>query len=167
MKWIHAGWLLAITLTAFSPVLQATDITITVNGKVVAKPCTVSTTNASVDLGELYTFSLVSAGSASAWHSTELDLSNCPVGTSRVTATFNGTADSTGYYKNQGTAGNLQLELQDTSGARFNNGTSKTVAVNDATQSTRFPLRVRALTVNGGPTQGTIQAVINVTYTWL
>ncbi|MBZ7490923.1 type 1 fimbrial protein, partial [Klebsiella michiganensis] len=27
MKWIHAGWLLAITLTAFSPVLQATDIT--------------------------------------------------------------------------------------------------------------------------------------------
>ncbi|STW04829.1 fimbrial protein FimG [Klebsiella grimontii] len=110
---------------------------------------------------------MLSPGSASGWHDVTLDLSNCPVGTSRVTATFNGTADSTGYYKNQGTAGNLQLELQDTSGARFNNGTSKTVAVNDATQSTRFPLRVRALTVNGGPTQGTIQAVINVTYTWL
>lgn len=70
---------------------------------------------------------MLSPGSASGWHDVTLDLSNCPVGTSRVTATFSGTADSTGYYKNQGTAGNLQLELQDTSGARFNNGTSKTV----------------------------------------
>ncbi|HDX8952232.1 TPA: type 1 fimbrial protein [Klebsiella michiganensis] len=166
MKWIHAGWLLAITLTAFSPVLQATDITITVNGKVVARPCTVSTTNASVDLGELYTFSLVSAGSASAWHSTELDLSNCPEGTSRVVATFSGTADSTGYYKNQGTAGNIQLELQDNSGTTLNNGKQKSVEVNDSSQSVRFPLQVRALSINGGATQGTIQAVINVTYTY-
>jgi minor fimbrial subunit len=39
---------------------QAADVTITVNGKVVAKPCTVSTVNATVDLGDLYTFSLVS-----------------------------------------------------------------------------------------------------------
>jgi len=166
MKWIHAGWLLAITLTAFSPVLQATDITITVNGKVVAKPCTVSTTNASVDLGELYTFSLVSAGSASAWHSTELDLSNCPVGTSRVTASFSGSADATGYYRNQGTARNIQLELQDEGGNTLNTGARKEVQVDDSTQSTRFPLKVRALTVNGGATQGTIQAVINVTYTY-
>jgi type 1 fimbria pilin len=40
-------------LAASSPALQAADVTITVNGKVVAKPCTVSTTNASVELGEL------------------------------------------------------------------------------------------------------------------
>lgn len=74
---------------------------LTVNGKVVARPCTVSTVNATVELGDLYTFSLIGAGSASAWHSVALDLSNCPVGTSRVKATFSGTADSTGYYKNQ------------------------------------------------------------------
>ncbi|HBU6432123.1 TPA: type 1 fimbrial protein, partial [Klebsiella oxytoca] len=86
---------------------------------------------------------------------------------SRVTATFSGTADATGYYKNLGTAGRLQLELQDTGGTRFNTGTAKTVAVDETTQSARFPLRVRALTVSGRPTQGTIQAVINVTYTWL
>ena len=84
MKWIHTGWLLAIMLAASSPALQAADVTITVNGKVVAKPCTVSTTNASVELGELSTFSLVSAGSASSWQSTALDLNNCPVGTSRL-----------------------------------------------------------------------------------
>ena len=33
-------------------------------------------------------------------------------------------------------------------------------------QSGGFPLQVRALSVNGGATQGTIQAVINVTYTY-
>lgn len=102
MKCNYVGWLLASVLTAASSGLQAADITITVNGKVVAKPCTVSTTNAAVDLGDLYTFSLVTAGSASAWHSTALELTNCPIGTSRVIATFSGTADSTGYYKTRG-----------------------------------------------------------------
>lgn len=44
MKRNYVGWLLASVLTAASSGLQAADITITVNGKVVAKPCTVSTT---------------------------------------------------------------------------------------------------------------------------
>lgn len=165
MRWFQPGWLLAVILAAPST-LQAADVTITVNGKVVAKPCTVSTTNATVELGDLYTFSLVSAGSTSAWHTVALDLSNCPVGTSRVTASFSGTADSTGYYKNQGSAGNIQLELQDDSGNRLNTGATKSVQVDEATQTTRFPLQVRAISVNGGATQGTIQAVINVTYTY-
>ena len=121
---------------------------------------------ATIELGDLNTFSLVNAGSSSAWHSVALELSNCPVGTSRVTASFSGTADSTGYYKNQGTAGNIQLELQDDSGNRLNTGATKSVVVDDASQSARFPLQVRALSVNGGATQGTIQAVINVTYTY-
>lgn len=166
MNWTPRGWLLASMLALAVSPLQAADITITVNGKVVAKPCTVSTTQATVELGDLYTFSLVSAGAASAWHSVALDLSNCPVGTSRVTASFSGTADATGYYKNQGTAGNIQLELQDDGGTTLNNGATKSVQVDDTTQSARFPLQVRALTVNGGATQGTIQAVISVTYTY-
>jgi minor fimbrial subunit len=166
MKWTPPGWLVAGALLMAASSLQAADVTITVNGKVVAKPCTVSTTNATVELGDLYTFSLASAGATSAWHSVALDLSNCPIGTSRVVATFSGTADSTGYYKNQGTAGNIQLELQDSGGTTLNNGATQSVQVDDATQSARFPLQVRALTVNGGATQGTIQAVINVIYTY-
>ncbi len=160
MKWTHVGWLLAGLLTA-SASLRAADVTLTVNGKVVARPCTVSTVNATVELGDLYTFSLLGAGSASAWHSVALDLSNCPVGTSRVKATFSGTADSTGYYKNQGTAGNIQLELQNEDGTTLNNGSSQSVQVDEASQSARFPLQVRALSVNGGATQGTIQAVMD------
>ena len=166
MKRNTIGWLLAGMLTTATTPLPAADVTITVNGSVVAKPCTVSTPSATVNLGDLYTFSMASAGAASPWYSVTLSLSNCPVGTSRVTATFSGTADSTGYYQNQGTAGNIQLELQDSSGTTLNNGATKAVQVNDSTLSASFPLQVRALTVNGGATQGTIQAVINVTYTY-
>ncbi|BBR57460.1 MULTISPECIES: fimbrial protein [unclassified Klebsiella] len=166
MKRTCYSWLLAVSLVTASPMLLAADVTITVNGKVVAKPCTVSTSNAAVELGDLYTFSLMSAGSSSAWHSVALELSNCPVGTSRVTASFSGTADATGYYQNQGTARNIQLELQDNGGNTLNTGTSTAVQVDESSQSARFPLQVRALSVNGGATQGTIQAVINVTYTY-
>ena len=151
MKWCKRGYVLAAILALASATIQAADVTITVNGKVVAKPCTVSTTNATVDLGDLYV---------------ALELTNCPVGTSRVTASFSGAADSTGYYKNQGTAQNIQLELQDDSGNTLNTGATKTVQVDDSSQSAHFPLQVRALTVNGGATQGTIQAVISITYTY-
>ena len=157
MKWCKRGYVLAAILALASATIQAADVTITVNGKVIAKPCTVSTTNATVDLGDLYSFSLMSAGAASAWHDVALELTNCPVGTSR---------DSTGYYKNQGTAQNIQLELQDDSGNTLNTGATKTVQVDDSSQSAHFPLQVRALTVNGGATQGTIQAVISITYTY-
>lgn len=83
MKWCKRGYVLAAILALASATIQAADVTITVNGKVVAKPCTVSTTNATVDLGDLYSFSLMSAGAASAWHDVALELTNCPVGTSR------------------------------------------------------------------------------------
>lgn len=159
-------------ITAFSifllgiNVALAADADITVNGRVVAKPCTVATSTASVDLGDLYALNLKNAGSASDWKQVILELINCPIGTSNVTATFSGVIDSTGYYKNQGTSGNLQLQLQDDSGINLSNGKTKTLAVNDSTLSVRFPLQIRVLTVNGSATQGTIQTVINVIYTY-
>lgn len=145
---------------------HAADVTIRVYGSVVAEPCTVSTPSATVDLGELFTFNFAQAGSVSAWYPVTLNLTNCPIGTSRVTAKFTGTTDSTGYYKNQGGATNLQLELQDSDGNNLDNGKTKVVQVDDSTQSANLPLRVRALSVNGNAKQGSIQAEINVTYTY-
>lgn len=165
MKANYVGWLLAYALALNVTTLQANDITIELKGKVVAKPCNVFAPKINVDLGPLNTFSFVSPGSASDWHNINLDLEDCPVGTSRVVATFSGSADSTGYYKNEGTAGNIQLELQDDKDTPLNSGVQKTVQV-DNLQSAHFPLRVRALSVNGGATQGTIRAVINITYTY-
>ncbi|HEF8773649.1 TPA: type 1 fimbrial protein [Providencia stuartii] len=165
-NWKKITALIVGLLSAQITSTYAADVTVTVNGSVVAKPCTVATTTANVDLGDLYTFNLISAGSASEWHSVSLNLVNCPVGTSAVTATFKGTADTTGYYKNQGTAGNIQLQLQNSAGTNLNNGAQQKLQVNDSTLSTSFPLQVRALSVKGGATQGSIQAVIDVTYTY-
>lgn len=145
---------------------HAADVTVTVNGRVVAKPCTVATPSAEVGLGDLFTFDFSQAGSRSAWYPVTLNLTNCPPGTSRVTARFTGTVDSTGYYKNEGGATNIQLELQDTSSNNLNNGKTKAVQVDDSTQSANLPLQVRALSVNGNASQGSIKAVINVTYTY-
>ena len=88
------------------------------------------------------------------------------MGTSRVVATFSGTVDASGYYKNLGTAGNIQLELQDGNGSILNSGSQKSIVVDDSSQSVIFPLQVRVLSVNGKATQGTIKSVISVTYTY-
>ncbi len=72
----------------------------------------------------------------------------------------------TGYYKNEGTAENIQIELRDDQDAALKNGDSKTVIVDEITRNAQFPLKARAITVNGNASQGTIEALINVIYTW-
>ncbi|TJF03128.1 type 1 fimbrial protein [Escherichia coli] len=138
----------------------------TVNGRVVAKPCTIQTKEANVNLGDLYTRNLQQPGSASGWHNITLSLTDCPVETSAVTAIVTGSTDNTGYYKNEGTAENIQIELRDDQDAALKNGDSKTVIVDEITRNAQFPLKARAITVNGNASQGTIEALINVIYTW-
>lgn len=46
------------------------------------------------------------------------------------------------------------------------NGDSKTVIVDEITRNAQFPLKARAITVNGNASQGTIEALINVIYTY-
>lgn len=77
-----------------------------------------------------------------------------------------GSTDNTGYYKNEGTAENIQIELRDDQDAALKNGDSKTVIVDEITRNAQFPLKARAITVNGNASQGTIEALINVIYTW-
>lgn len=83
-----------------------------------------------------------------------------------VTAIVTGSTDNTGYYKNEGTAENIQIELRDDQDATLKNGDSKTVIVDEITRNAQFPLKARAITVNGNASQGTIEALINVIYTW-
>ncbi|EON1114727.1 fimbrial protein [Escherichia coli] len=166
MKRLHKRFLLATFCALFTATLQAADVTITVNGRVVAKPCTIQTKEANVNLGDLYTRNLQQPGSASGWHNITLSLTDCPVETSAVTAIVTGSTDNTGYYKNEGTAENIQIELRDDQDATLKNGDSKTVIVDEITRNAQFPLKARAITVNGNASQGTIEALINVIYTW-
>ena len=156
MKRLHKRFLLATFCALFTATLQAADVTITVNGRVVAKPCTIQTKEANVNLGDLYTRNLQQPGSASGWHNITLSL----------TAIVTGSTDNTGYYKNEGTAENIQIELRDDQDAALKNGDSKTVIVDEITRNAQFPLKARAITVNGNASQGTIEALINVIYTW-
>ena len=166
MKTIYSGVLCAMLCLAAEAV-QAADVTITINGQVVAEPCTITTTTANVSLGTLSTSNLQSAGSVSDWKTVALELTDCPVGTSSVTATFTGTSDSTGtYFLNQGTAGNIAVQLADSSGNNITNGGTLTSAVSDSTLATTFNLEVRAVSSAGSATQGSIQSVVDVTYTW-
>ncbi len=41
-----------------------------------------------------------------------------------------------------------------------------TLNVDEITRNAQFPLKARAITVNGNASQGTIEALINVIYTW-
>ena len=81
MKRLHKRFLLATFCALFTATLQAADVTITVNGRVVAKPCTIQTKEANVNLGDLYTRNLQQPGSASGWHNITLSLTDCPVET--------------------------------------------------------------------------------------
>ncbi|ELE60495.1 hypothetical protein A1UO_01595, partial [Escherichia coli KTE76] len=49
MKRLHKRFLLATFCALFTVTLQAADVTITVNGRVVAKPCTIQTKEANVN----------------------------------------------------------------------------------------------------------------------
>ncbi|MBS0848169.1 fimbrial protein [Citrobacter sp. JGM124] len=166
MKWSKMNVMAFALMALFPAALNAADVNITINGQVVAKPCIVVTKNAEVQLGDLYTRDLQRPGDASKWHSVDLQLTECPVGTGAVTARLSGDTDSTGYFKNQGTASSVQIQVQDENGNTYKNGDSKTVAVNEIAHTAHFPFQVRALTVNGGAGQGTVDALLNVTYTW-
>lgn len=50
MKRLHKRFLLATFCALFTATLQAADVTITVNGRVVAKPCTIQTKEANVNI---------------------------------------------------------------------------------------------------------------------
>ncbi len=167
MKSIRLYLSVLLLTLGITPYVNSADVEITIKGQVVATPCTVSTANANIDLGNLYSADFINPGSTSAWQSFSLNLTNCPVGTSRVTATFSGTSDSSNsYFANTGGAKNMAIQLADSTGNNLKNGSTKVVPVNDSSKSAVLNLEVRAITTQGSASQGSIQSVINVVYTY-
>ncbi|WP_207228905.1 type 1 fimbrial protein [Escherichia coli] len=111
----------------------------------------------------LTTYSALSADSVIKISGRVLDY-GCTVSSDSLNFTVD--LQNTGYYKNEGTAENIQIELRDDQDATLKNGDSKMVIVDEITRNAQFPLKARAITVNGNASQGTIEALINVIYTW-
>ncbi|WP_024531358.1 fimbrial protein [Serratia fonticola] len=170
MKYKNAVLLLGLSLI-LPWLVHAADVTITVNGSVVARPCQTPPGDTTVDFGDIYTTSLNTAGSVTAWKDITLALSGCPVGTSTVNVVFTGLAASNAdYYANSsiaGSAGGIELELQDSANGLLKNGASRDIPVDFNTGTAELPVKVRVRSESGIPTEGNIEAVINVTYTYL
>ncbi|MEG2734538.1 MAG: fimbrial protein [Hafnia sp.] len=152
---------------------QAADrVVINITGRVIASPCTVDNKGLyNVDLGSNIPSNMFNTPASGAdWIPFDITLSDCPLGTSSVTATFTGTPDSddpTTYANTNGSefAQRVSIELQDTTGANL--GNSKSLTKNVALNATvKFPLRARAYSKKGGVTAGKIstQVLMSLTY---
>ncbi|CAI1042890.1 MULTISPECIES: fimbrial protein [Serratia] len=145
---------------------------VNITGVVVASPCTVDTTNSdlNVDLGTSQAKDLATAGNTSTAKPFKLILKDCPTATTKVTASFSGTADTEAggrYATTSGTgmADNVAVEVaQDVSPYTLQNPGSTmetTVVGNTAT----FALRASAY-AKGVVTPGNIASVMSVDFSY-
>lgn len=172
MKTMMDKKVLILTLACtglFSGTVSANSANIDITGKVVASPCVVNGNDPSlaVNLGDaIQANDLATSGSATAWVSTTLKLTNCPASTTSFSVAFAGTADAdANYYKNTGTATNLKLELTDSSGntAYKNGATMENVVITNKA----YDLNMRARAVsNGNVMPGTIVGQVQATFTY-
>lgn len=156
---------------AILPVTVKADPTITVTGQVVASPCTVdaNTVTQTIDLGQDTKQHLLAAGDGGEWADFDLKVTNCPAGTSSVTAKLTGTADSqdSSAWKNSGTSGNIALRVTSRDhNAIYSVNSAVQVKVDTATRSATFPLSARMFTPTGNATAGTFLSVMSVDFTY-
>jgi minor fimbrial subunit len=164
------GLKIAFWLTLFSAVAQA-DPSISLSGNVVASPCTVDTdtVNKTVELGSLNSWEMRTAGAASAWQDFELLLTNCPAGTSTVTATLSGSVDiqDVTAWKNSGTSTNMALRIASRDRTIiYVPGNAMSQNINSSSRSASFLLSARMFTPQGNPSAGTFRSVMNVDFTY-
>lgn len=145
---------------------QATDVPLTITGRVVARPCTVSTTSATIDLAEPDLSKSYESGSdiLSGWGETTLYLTRCPPETSVVMATFTGPAEGD-FFRNVGTAKGVVVELQSSASQILKNNSSFNFKIMPD-RNASYTLRAR-IRKSGDIASGSIAAIISITYTYL
>lgn len=164
-KWLAGAFMMML------PWLSFADASLMLTGNVVASPCTVDTdtVNKTVELGTQQRRDLQTAGEGGEWQDFDLLLTNCPAGTTKVTATLSGTVDTQDAtaWKNSGTSTNMALQIASRDRSQtVAPGNSLAQNVNISTRSATFPLSARMFTPQGSATAGTFQSVMNVDFTW-
>jgi minor fimbrial subunit len=149
------------------------DTQLNITGTIKASPCVVngdSGGSIDVDLGtHIQASTLAAASSASDWKAFNLTLSNCPLTTNNVTATFSGlpATESATLYKNTGNATKVQVELQDAANNNLGNGKTMTQPVSHTTNTAVFGLKARVYSRQGGATPGSIVGTVQVAFIYL
>lgn len=167
-KLFKLGYCGLALLAAHSMEVNAADIsTINVTGNVVASPCVIDASNATIniDLGDIQATTLATAGTGSPWKTFDIILKGCPVSTTKAIVVFSGTQDpdDATRYKNAGTATNLSVEL--TGGGGMNFGNTKGTTIGVASNTATFALRTRAYS-KGNTMPGTINATVVASFTY-
>lgn len=152
----------------------ADPVSITITGRVTAAACTTgNSATYSVVMPDVTAATLNPAASfATAWKTFDVVLSNCPAGTSTVTATFDGTPDAADANKyanatGAGYATNVSVQVQNRSGAIGDKGKNSTMTVNvDASKNATFDLQARPFSTAGSATVGNISTVVLMNFTY-
>lgn len=162
---IFSGCLAAVFPT---PQVRAdTGNSLTLSGEVKASPCTVDDSTKTIDLGAYYVATMAKDGD---YVKFSITLSNCPTGTSNVSATFSGDPDSSSpqwYYANTkitGAATGIRIELASDETEKKGLGNGRTLKVTVGTdRKAKFKLQARINKGNSVPSAGLIQTTVNIT----
>ncbi|ELY4525202.1 fimbrial protein [Cronobacter turicensis] len=168
---------LALCTMFFSGSIFAGDpVTINVTGNIISSPCTFDTSASTlnINLGDKGAADLATAGAEMPSKKFSLAMKDCPTGTTKVTATFTGTDDTSSTigsgFKNSGTATNMVVQIKDDASAdwtsSFKSGGSMTVNVNTSDNTAKFDLATRAYTPTGSVNPGTINTSIVADFTY-
>lgn len=169
-----AALFLAVACTVTSPA-SASDSTVNVTASIVASPCKVASDSVvEVDLGKVWTSELTDANDASKWVAFQINLVDCPVNTTQVTATMSGSPDPDfpDYYINTGSTDgsssgkNVAIDVMDEAGLlQLSNGKTMTVNV-DNSHAAVFNMKSRMITPTGKATSGKVAGAMEVTMTY-
>lgn len=169
MKWSRVIPMLA--LIAVIP-FTTNSADLNIYGNVVVSPCVVDSgsVNQDVDFGQLLGTHLRTAGASSEWVPFQVKLIACPVMTTKVFVTFDGTpySDDLSLYENEGSAQNIAIELADANSHSSikGKGSSMTVNVDSSTHDAIVPLAAHVVAQNSGVVAGQIRSTVLLSFTW-
>ncbi|WP_342136523.1 fimbrial protein [Providencia rettgeri] len=149
----------------YMPFSLAEVINITINGVVTESACELKTKNIHIDFKKIY-FKTMGIQQASPSENITIELINCPSYIKNGKLIFSGTPDpiNPDYFKNNGTAKNVALELYDIENTRtIKNGMTVIKSMNINTNSIVYPLTARVIGYANGNAAGTFQSLVQFT----
>ncbi|MEQ5227077.1 fimbrial protein [Proteus cibi] len=164
--------LFLINTLIISPTSWASDsVNLNFIGNIKIATCNISSgENINVDLKNIPAANFEKANSASSWNVFYIDFKNCSTAINQIKLTFTGvsdTADPNSLYKNQGSAKNIAVQLENWTGTlKLGNQQSLTVTLNGRTDI-NLGLRTRAFSPSGKGTPGTISAKVTANIVYL
>lgn len=175
-KWIILSTLFSTFFSVLIPSAQAVESNLKISGKVVAAACMVETqlmSGLQVDLGNIDNTKMQFPGNAADWQHFNLNLINCPAGTTSSTVTLSGQPeiDNTRLFSNtepEITAAKF-VSVQIADANNFDNILSNTDTMTvdiDNDNKAVFPLVARLYTSTGGVRAGKVSSTVTVNFTY-